>query len=367
MSVTLTPLSPRYAVVDADDPFKKYWWAILLGIVFTALWLLAPMLGEQSVGSTAIETGKPKGDAGVEQALTPDAGGGMDMATDGAGQKKEDSSLRSGLYQAPAEEATAAATAGPAAPGSTAAGSAAGSTLAGELKKVSESGGGWGEKAQKGFNALKLAGSSLSGMGAASGGRSGSAASGTSAFGSSNAKIGFAGASGLSGGGSEAAAGPNSKGVAALKAAAAQAVSAAANTSNDASRSSLTQAFDGAKGGSAIGGGAASLPGTYAALDAAPVNLKLSDPKLNEKKPVAPPAGVDTGGSGGMENSDMAKQIAMQLAASVIGGAIGGPVGAIATDVIMKAIERQDAQARKVRELEEKQAQSRSARNMGLK
>ncbi len=367
MSVTLTPLAPRYAVLDADDPFKKYWWAILLGIVFTALWLLAPMLGEKSVGSTVVETGQPKSDAGVEQTLASDADSGMNLAMGGTGQKKEEGSLRSGLYQAPAEEATAAATAGPAAPGSAAAGSAAGSTLAGALKKVSESSGGWGEKAQKGFHALKLAGSSLSGMGAASGGRSGSAASGTSAFGSSNAKIGFAGASGLSGGGSDVAAGPNSKGVAALKAAAAQAVSAAANTSNDAARSSLTQAFDGAKGGSAIGGGGASLPGHYAALDSAPVNLKLSDPKLNDKdkKREAPPKAANVGASD-MKDSDMAKQIAMQLAATAIGGAIGGPVGGIVTDVIMKAVERQEAQARKVRELEEKQAQDRASQRMGL-
>ncbi len=360
MSVTLTPLAPRYAVSAADDPFKKYWWAILLGIVFTALWLLAPMLGEKSVGSTAVESAQPKGDSGVEQTLVPDAGGGMNVAMDGTGQQKKEVLSGSGLYQAPAEEAAAAgaAPAGPAAPGL-----ASGSTLAGALKKVSESGG-WGEKAQKGFNALKLAGSSLSGMGAASGGRSGSAASGTSAFGSSNAKIGFADTSGLSSGGS-AAAGSNSKGVAALKAAAAQALSAAANTSNDAARSSLTQAFDGAKGGSNIGGNTAALPGNYAALDAAPVNLKLSDPKLNEKKPAAPPA-ADVGGSNNMQDSDMAKQIAMQLAASVIGGAIGGPFGGIVTDVIMKAAERQETQARKVRELEEKQAQGRASQRMGL-
>ena len=69
MSVLLSPIAPRYAVADADDPFKKYWWVILLGIVFTAIWLLTPMLGEKSVGSTVVDTSTPKPTADVEQSI----------------------------------------------------------------------------------------------------------------------------------------------------------------------------------------------------------------------------------------------------------------------------------------------------------
>ncbi|MDD5304409.1 MAG: hypothetical protein PHS14_15030 [Elusimicrobia bacterium] len=363
MTVTLSPIAPQYAVSDADDPFKKYWWAILLGIVFTALWLLTPMLGEKSVGSSAVDTSKPKADANVEQTLASDAGDGINLSMDGTGHKrKEDGLLGSSLYEPPPEEKTAAAAAGSAALGS-ASGSASGSTLAGALKKVSESSGGWGEKAQKGFGAPRLAGNSLSGMGAASGGRSG--ASGSSAFGSSNANIGFAGTKGLSGGGADIESGPNSKGMGALKAASAQALLAAASRSGDDARSSLSKAFDGAKGGSKIGGNVGAGPGTYAALDAAPVNLKLDDPKLNEKKIEAPPS-ADVGQSS-MDDSEMAKQIAMQMAGAVLGAVIGGPVGGIVVNVIMQAVQRQADQEAKVRDLEEKQQLDRAARRMGAR
>lgn len=363
MSVTLSPIAPQYAVSDADDPFKKYWWAILMGIVFTAIWLLTPMLGERSVGSTVIDT-TPKVAENVEQSFSADAGDGINLSMEGTGRaRKEDPLFGSSLYQPAPEDAaaTAAATAGSAALGS--ASGASGGTLAGALKKVSESDAGWGgKKAQRGFDAPKLAGRSLSGMGAASGGKAG-AASGSSAFGSSNAKIGFAGTKGLSGDVDDLqVTAPNSKGAAALKAAASQAQLAASSRSSDDARSSLDKAFDGAKGGSKIGGGAG-LGGGYAALDAAPVNLKLEDPKLNEKK-IEPPLGVDTGADNGMEGSELAKQIAIQVAGAVLGAVIGGPVGGIVTQVAMQAIQRQEEQQAKVREMEEKQQLERAKSRM---
>ncbi|MDP3543025.1 MAG: hypothetical protein Q8T11_11225 [Elusimicrobiota bacterium] len=349
MTVTLSPIAPQYAVSDADDPFKKYWWAILMGIVFTAIWLLTPMLGEKSVGSTVVDT-SPKVAENVEQSFTPDAGDGINLSMEGTGRaRKEDPLFGSSLYQAAPEDKPAATAA---ALGS-ASSASSGGTLAGALKKVSEGDGGWGDKKkQRGFDAPKLAGASLSGMGAAGGGRAGSA-SGSSAFGSSNAKIGFAGTKGLSGGDEAEAAVPAGKGMAVLKAASAQSLLAAASKSNDDARSSLSKAFDGAKGGEKIGGGGASLGGGYAALDAAPVNLKLEDPKLNEKK-IEPPSGADVAQSD-MDDSELGKQIAMQLVGGAIGTAIGGPMGGIVSQVIMQAIQRQEDQARKVRELEEKQ------------
>ncbi len=353
MSVTLSPIAPQYAVSDADDPFKKYWWAILMGIVFTAIWLLTPMLGEKSVGSTVVDT-SPKAAENVEQNFNADAGDGINLSMEGTGRaRKEDPLFGSSLYQPAPEDAasTAAATAGSSALGSA---SSSGGTLAGALKKVSESDGGWGgKKAQRGFTAPKLAGGSLSGMSAASGGKAGSA-SGLGAFGSRNAKIGFAGTKGLSGDAADVETTvPGGKGVGALKAAAAQAQLAASSRSSDDARSSLDKAFDGAKGGEKIGGGGAAIAGAYAALDAAPVNLKLADPKLNEKT-IEPPAGTDTGADNGMDDSELGKQIAMQMAGAVLGAVIGGPVGPIVTQVIMQAIQRQEDQQAKIREMEEK-------------
>ncbi|MBI5247107.1 MAG: hypothetical protein HY923_07990 [Elusimicrobia bacterium] len=336
MSVSLSPMAPRYAVSDADDPFKKYWWAILLGIGFTALWLLMPMLGEKSIGSNSYTPDKPKVDANVEQSLSAaDAGNGIDLSMDGTGHKrKEDGAMTSGLFF-PADETPAAGTLNAAPLGSAAAGS--GSTLAGALKKVSE-GGGWGEKAQKGFNAPKLAGGSLSGMGAASGGSAGSASGGSGAFGSSNAKIGFGGAKGVSGNVKDQAA-PGT--VAALKATAGAALEAARNGSNDGARAGMSGIFDGGKAGGKIAGGGAALSGGYAALDAAPVNLKLDDPKLNSKELKVPEA-VDDGASSA-DDADLAaqlgQQMAMQIIGGVIGAAIGGPVGGIVSNAIMKAVE----------------------------
>ncbi len=366
MNVTLSPVAPRYAVSDADDPFKKYWWAILLLIVFTALWLLTPMLGEKSIGSTSIDTAKPKTD-NVEQAVAvgDETGDGGYLSMEGTGHKrKEDSVLGSSLYQAPPDDpATAAATAGSAAAGGAGLGSASASSLASELKKVGESTG-WGEKAQKGFNLPKLAGGSLSGMGAASGGSAGSSG-GSSAFGSRNANIGFGSTKGLSGGDApEADENAKSKGLHALSAAAQQAQLAATNSSNDAARSSLSAAFDGAKTGNKIGGNVGGGAGTYAALDTAPVNLKLADPKLNEKK-MEPPPGADVGQTS-MDDSQLGKQIAMQVASGVLGAAIGGPVGGIVTSAIMQAIQRQMDQQEKVRQMEEQNQLNRSRRRLGL-
>ena len=367
MSVTLTHVAPRYAVSAADDPFKKYWWAILMGIVFTAIWLLTPMLGEKSVGSTKFEPSKPKSDGNVEQSLAADAGGGFNLSMDGTGKKrKEDGLLGSGLFLAPDAPVPAAGAAGLAGlsglpSGASGAGS---STLADALKKVGESDGGWGEKAQKAFSAPKLSGGSpLSGMGAASGGRAGSSSGG--AFGTSNARIDFAGARGLSGDGGPDLIVAGASGVAALRAASDQARRAAANMSNDGSRSSSGLAFDGGRGGSKIGGNLGAGAGVYAAFDAAPANLKVSDPK-DVKKIEGPPPSGDLGSSD-MSGNDVAKQIAMQMAGMVIGAVIGGPVGAAASCAIMKVLESQQAQEQKVRDLHDKIEMDRMTRRMGGK
>lgn len=354
MSAALSPPAPRYVAVDADDPFKKYWWAILVGLAATALWLLSPMLGDTPVGSAVVDAGASAADENVEQTLASEALGGVDLSMDDAvGKKAAQSPLGFTLAQALSEGSAVAA-------GATS-GSASGSTLAGALKAVSESGG-WGERARRGFNAAKLAGGSLSGLGAASAGGSGFA-SGTRAFGSSNARVGFERTQGLSGG-SAAGEAPNAKAVAALRAASARSLLAAGDLSGDGARSSLSRAFDGAKDGSRIGGGAGEASGAYAALDAAPVNLKLDDPKLNEKK-LEPPPGVDAGSSA-MQDSDMAKQIALQMAGAVLGAVIGGPVGGAVTQVVMQTVERQADQEEKKRQAKQQEQENAMRKRLGL-
>jgi hypothetical protein len=336
MSVTLSPVSPRVAVQDADDPFKKYWWGILLGIAFTGLWLLMPMLGERSIGSVSVDPMKPKADENAEQSLTSALDAGPNLSMDGTGAQKKAGEDYAGsmLYQPPPEEAAPAdaAAAGAAAGG--------GATLASQLKSVSEgksaSNGGWGDKvAQRGFNSPKLSGNSLSGMGAASGGRAASASggSGLGAFGSKNAQIGYAGTKGLSGGDdAEKAAAAGSRGVAALRQAADQARQAAMTRSGDGASNSLAKAFDGAKGQNSIAGGlGASIGGSYEALDSAPVNLKMDDPKLNSKELKEPPSQEMPEIQ---KTDDIGQQLALSMVGIIVGGAIGGVAGGIISSTL---------------------------------
>jgi hypothetical protein len=348
MSVTLSPISPRYAVSDADDPFKKYWWVILLGIAFTGVWLLMPMLGEKSVGSDSYQVAQPKAEASVEQSLSSaDAGSGIDLSMEGTGHtRQEDGATGSSLYVAPDEPAPEAAAAAVAAAAAPAAGGTSDS-LASALKKVSE-GTGWNEKAHKGFNAPKLAGGSLSGMSAAGGGKAGAATSGLGAFGSRNANVGFSATQGLSGSVKEQQA-PRASGLSALKASAGLATDAARNSSNDGARSGLSQTFDGGKAGSKIGGGGsgAALAGGYAALDTAPINLKQDDPKLNSKELKPPEPSMTDVGESAADDSALAQQLAMMVVGGVVGGMIGGPFGGIVTNAIMKAVENQQQRTEK--------------------
>lgn len=343
MSVTITTVSPRIAVQDADDPFKKYWLAILLGFAFTGLWLLMPLMGERAIGSASVNTTKPKIDENAEQALTPILDDGPNLSMDGAGAKKkitEDGYAGSMLYTAPEEEAPADATA------AASASAAGGKTLASELKSVSsgksDGNGGWGDKvAQRGFNSPKLSGSSLGGLGKASGGSAASAGGGMGAFGSKNSQIGYAGTKGLPSGAmdGEKAAAAGSRGVAALRSAAAAAQAAAANRSGDGATNSLAKAFDGAKSQNSITGGLGNAVGaSYEMLDAAPVNLKLSDPKLNEKELEEPPSAEAPPDPKSAPN--IGADMAMSIVGMAIGGAIGGVAGGMVAQMITSALQK---------------------------
>lgn len=321
------------------------------------MWLLMPMMGEKPIGSESVSRVEPKIDDNAEQTFAPDESG-PDLTMDAVARKKKEDAMGSSLFQPlPGEEGLdgEAAAAG-------AASASGGGNLSSALKKVAEDNGGWGgQKAQRGFNAPRLSGSSLSGMGSASGGRAVSAG-GVGAFGSRNANVGFGTTRSLTDGPEDK--GAASKGMAALRSAAAQAQQGLGSRSNDQASASLRAAFDGSKAGNAIaGGGTAIAGGTYEALDTAPVNLKLADPKLNEKK-LEPPPGADVGQSD-MDDSQFAKQLAMQMVGIVIGGAIGGVAGGIVTQVITQAVQRQADQEEKVRKLEEQQQLEAAKRRMG--
>lgn len=339
MQVTLAPLNSRVAVRPSDDPYKKYWWLILVGFAFTGGWLSLPMM-ETSIGSTRVDTSKPAegipyGEASLDSADNPSGAPGstLDLAMDIAARpRKGDGSIMSSLYQAPDEPLPAEApTAGAAAPGG---------TLADALKKAASADpSGWGgQKAQKGFVAPKLGGVSAPGLGGGGGGSapSFSAANlgGTGAFGAQNSQVGYASARGLSGSVSDLPEAKTVKG--ALKSAASQATKAANLKSADGQVSGLSKLFDGRsdKGGSAIGGDggeALGSGGVYGALDAAPTNLKLNDPDLDKREFKEPPAEVAN--TKDNRSEEFKQQMAMMIVTTVVGGMIGGPVGTALTSL----------------------------------
>jgi hypothetical protein len=329
------------SVGASDDPYKKYWVLILIGFILTGGWLCMPIM-ETSVGSTHVDTSKPAVDPNAAQSLdsvdNPSGAQGFSVSMDGLKHKmKSDEPVESMLYTGPAD-APAAGAAAAGAPLGSSSGSAG--SLAQRLKDVgdknkADASSSWGEKAQRGFTAPHL-GSSLSGAGSASGGAGASA--GMSSFGSSNAQIGMGTTRGLHDDGSaDKAVG----GVAALRKIAAASQQAAANRSGDGAVASGSRIFDGAKAqgiGSPVGGAGSAA---YAALDNAPANLKLNDPKLDAKE-MKEPAAVDVPTAA---TDDTAKQLAMMAVTMIIGGAIGGTAGSMAMMMGQMMMTQQQSQA----------------------
>lgn len=340
------------AVGDADDPYKKYWWALLAGFGLTGVWLCLPLM-ETSVGSTHTDVGKPAADAAAEQSLDAAAGpsgeqgDALNLSMDGTyRRKKSGDAITSMLYSAP-EDPKAAPTALGAASGS----ASSSASLAQSLKDVGDKkDASWGgEKAQRGFAAAKLAGGSLSGLGGSSGASSASGGSGMGAFGSRQAQVGYTSTRGLRDeAGAESA---KSGGIAALKQAAKTVSNAASQRSGDAASSGLSKAFDGSKAQNAIGAGGKSTAdaGLYSSLDAAPVNLKVNDPNLTKREFTEPPttdARDDT-----QKDQDLMKQLGMVVVTSMIGGMIPGVGGQVAA--AMMGVMMANAEAKKQQSLDQ--------------
>jgi hypothetical protein len=311
-------------VKKGNDPFKKYWWVILLGFAGVGAWICMPLM-DTSVGSGSVRThGLSSDTQSLDSTANPSGarGNAVDLSMEGSGYgKKKDGEPQDSLYQAPPEAPAAAAAAGAPVAGA--------ASFADALKDVSRktAAASWGgAKPQAGFTAPKGNFSSLSGIGGSGGGSGATSGPSVGAFGMANAKTGFDTTRGLGAG--AAAGGPGAKPImGALKSAASQGQSAVTAKSADASRVIAGGIFDGGRAGSAIGGGGQALGGTYSGLDAAPANLKENDPNANTYKvdPV-PPGKV----SGGMSQSQQMEQaIMMMVVSAVVGGVVTGLVGSV--------------------------------------
>ena len=344
--VSLTPLSPGGAVPGriatvrtAQDPYKRYWLVLLAGFGLTAFWIMLPMM-QPGVGSVHVSPPSAATDASVEQNLER-SGGGVSAPGGSltAGSLSQQGAVGSMLYQAPEGSGASAA-------GAPLAGGAAAASLAQQLKdvgKAQDASGGGGEKAQRGFEMPHLSGGGLSGL---SGGGGGSAptAGVNSAFGAQNAKVDFVPGQGLS---AAAAKGGDGAGQA-LRAAAAASSLAAAQRSGDAAVGGLANVFDGSAKRNAIGGAAgAAAGGAYAALDAAPANLKANNPDQFDKKDIGePPPSAPPPEDQAAKQASQMKQAAMTVAMMGMAAAgVGAPVMMVMT-MMMQQMAARDAEDR---------------------
>ena len=308
------------------DPFKKYWWVLLLVFGGIGGWLCLPYM-DGGIGSgrvSAPQEGSLRGTQSLDSVANPSGalGGPVDLSMSGS-RKKSDGGMTSSLYQSPDEDVKPATPAAPAAP----------ATLADALRDVSRKSAsadatGWGgQTPQKGFTAPKANFGAMSGFSGSSGSgasSSHSAGSSVTGFGAQKVDTGFSAAKGLRGDGSDAGNSAKGKAMGALEGAKNAATSANRQLSNDAARAGAGTSFDGSGGGGAIGGGGAAGAGgsgMYAKLDSAPINLKANDPKLDQRK-VDPPAAAKAAVA---DPNDQMRQMVLQMVLMMaISGLMGG-------------------------------------------
>ncbi len=305
-----------------NDPFKKYWWVLLLSFGAVGAWLCSPLIGttQGSVG-VAREQGLKSAEQSLDSLDNPSGapGGPVELSMEGTyRKKKQDGPISSALTLPPEAQTSEAPAAAPAASGS--------ASLAAALKDVSRKKDptGWGgAKVQKAFHAPRASFGGLSGLGSSSGGGGGSGAS-VGAFGSPVARTGFTTTKGLGGGGDLAAAAEKGRTMKALRAAQGQ-VSGKPSLGNvDAALSQGARTFDGSRGaGRVTGGGGGEGGGLIASLDSVPQNLKENDPNLSKYEFTPPP-------SKKVESSDKdekMKKLLLMAATMAIGGVVGGTAG----------------------------------------
>lgn len=332
-----------------SDVSRRYWWVIL--IVLLALGAVSlvmlpkgsgpgPAGGDGSAG-LASEQGLESIDDGLKTIGAP--GGPINLSMEGAGayQRRDgsDAGQKSSLYESP----TAAVGPGAAATVSEAGSSASGGTLAEALKKVASSkpdrsdNKGWGSAAVRtGFSRPQAKFNSLSGPGGGGGGGGSGASLGvggvTNPYGiatsnpGSGSTVGL-GAGGGGGGDFKVRKGGRNQAFDHLKQVQ-NVAGKAAGAGGDLAANLGSRGFDAAsaRGGLAGGGTAASGGSVVGGPDAVPENLKLDDPKLQNKKIEVPAIGKDKSAN---PRADMERQMVMMLMMAAIGGIAGPMFGAI--------------------------------------
>lgn len=354
-----------------SDPFKKYWWVLLVVLGVLAVVACLPSLNGSSGGgvadSAAGEGGLRTADGGgsLDPTANPDGapGGAVDLSMDGAlGHHRGEEQIMSSLYQAPGG-ADLASSGGKTSPG---AGGAGKKKLADALRDITRRSAasasvdprGWGgEKAQRGFTAPAANFGSLPGLDAASGSSGGTSFSGTvgdsgltgGGFGNFHAQTGTALTRGLGDDQQDIAQGRSANAaLASLKTVSNAQNAAARQNVADLASAMSARSFDGSSaGGSMIGGGggASDAAGGIDSLAAAPANLKANDPHLDSFKFDAAPAPVK------MDNKDDSKKqleqaILMAVVTGLVGACFGG-VGAAVMGPVMSTMMQNSSNTQK--------------------
>jgi hypothetical protein len=329
-----------------NDPFKKYWWVLLVGFGLTGLWVLIPLMGQ--TGSSRVAVPKPQA---VDQSLQSlDAtenlsgaqGSAIDLSMDGVLHKSRSSeTATSSLYEAPEGGAEGAPILDAKSIPST-------KNLASALKAVSKSDpAGWGgEKAQRGFTSSK---GSFKGMASLGGGGGSGASMSASPFNKGGPEVSIQD-SGAGGSESGSAAGGRAY-MRSVRNAAAQSV-AASKLAGDASKAGSAGSFDGSgASGKTIGSAGKGI--VFGQFDSgmAPANLKMKkggafmDPDKKPDDALEKIADAISGMKGKEVKDDYKEQMGDQMGqmvmslvvGGVVGGMVEGPAAAAVTSFAMQS------------------------------
>lgn len=332
------------------DVTRRYWWVILLLVIVIGAVSLVMMPkgsgpgagGADGAAGLASEQSLESISDGLNTAGAP--GGPINLSMEGTGAYRrhgddaDGGGQKSSLYGSQPSATAAGPTAKVAEAGSSA---AAGGSLAEALKKVASSkpmkddNKGWGSAAVRtGFTPPKASFSGLAGPGGGGGGGSGASlgVGGVAApFGLGGSNPGSGGTVGLGSAGGGAGGFKVRKGghnqafdnLKQVQNVAAKAAGAAGDLANNMG----SRSYDGATARAGLPGGAAATGGSVVGgPDAVPENLKLDDPKLQNKKIEVPAIGKDKSAD---PQADMERQIMMMIMMAAIGGIAGPMFGAV--------------------------------------
>ena len=108
-------LAPMAITIRRDsDPFRKYWWVILLAFGLIGGWVCLPLIDYQSgSGAPALESGLKSADQSLDAINNPNGAPGfatnLSMDSGAYAKKNLEGPVTSSLYQPPPEAAAAGA------------------------------------------------------------------------------------------------------------------------------------------------------------------------------------------------------------------------------------------------------------------